>query len=66
MAHGDKSVTTEVLPTDTIRVKPLQARITIDVVIPALNEERCVEGLLHNVMISRNMNVVSSGQYPVR
>jgi len=53
MAHGDKSVTTEVLPTDTIRVKPLQARITIDIVIPVLNEESCIEGLLHDVMMAR-------------
>ena len=56
----------EVLSKDTFRETLLQAGITVDVVIPALNEERCVEGLLHNVMISRNMNVVSSGQYPVR
>ena len=38
MTHWDKSVTTEVLPSDTTRAKPLQAEITIDVVIPAFNE----------------------------
>ena len=42
----------EVLFKGTFRETPLQARITVDVVIPALNEERCVEGLLHNVMMS--------------
>jgi glycosyltransferase involved in cell wall biosynthesis len=43
----------EVLFKDTLRETPLQAGITVDVVIPALNEERCVEGLLHDVMMSR-------------
>ncbi len=46
----------EVLSKDTFRGTPLQARITVDVVIPALNEERCVEGLLHNVVMSRKHN----------
>ncbi len=53
MAHRDTSEAGEVLPSDTIRVKPLQAEITIDVVIPALNEESCIEGLLHDVMMAR-------------
>ncbi len=43
----------QVLPRDTFRETPLQAVITVDVVIPALNEERCIEGLLHNVLMSR-------------
>ena len=53
MAHRNTSQAAEVLPADTIRVKPLQAEITIDVVIPALNEESCIEGLLHDVMMAR-------------
>ena len=51
MAYRNTSQATEVLPADTIRVKPLQAERTIDIVIPALNEESCIEGLLHDVMI---------------
>jgi len=53
MVHGDKSVTTEVLLLDTIRVKPRQVAITVDIVIPAFNEESCIEGLLHDVMMAR-------------
>jgi len=53
MAHGDKSLTTEVLLSNTIRVKPSQAEITVDVIIPAFNEERCIGGVLHNVMMAR-------------
>jgi len=53
MAHGDKSEDTRVVISDTTRVKPLQAEITIDVVIPAFNEGSCIEGLLHDVMMAR-------------
>jgi len=53
MAHGDKSRGTEVALSDTTRVKPLQAEITIDVVIPAFNEGSCIEGLLQDVMMAR-------------
>ena len=53
IAHGDTSEATGVLPLDTIRVKPLQAEMTIDIVIPVFNEESCVEGLLHDVMMAR-------------
>jgi len=53
MAHGDKSEVTGVILLDTARVKPLQAEITIDVVIPAFNEGSCIEGLLHDVMMAR-------------
>jgi len=54
MVYQDKSLTTEILPSSTSRTQPLQARITIDVVIPALNEESCIEGLLHDVMMVRS------------
>ncbi len=53
MAHGDKSLTTEVLPSATSRRQLLQARITVDIVIPVLNEGSCIEGLLHDVMRAR-------------
>ena len=51
MAHGDKSETTQVVLLDTTRVKLLQTKTTIDVVIPAFNEGSCIEGLLHDVMM---------------
>ncbi len=52
-AHADKSESTDVIFSDTTRVKLLQAEITIDVVIPAFNEGSCIEGLLHDVMMAR-------------
>ena len=54
MLHRDVSAAVEVLPRDTTRETPLQARITIDVVIPVLNEESCIEGLLHDMMIAKS------------
>ena len=54
MVHQDKSLTTEILPSATSRTQLQQARITIDVVIPAFNEESCIEGLLHDVMIAKS------------
>ncbi len=54
MAHQDKSLTTEILSSATSRRQPLQARITIDVVIPAFNEGSCIEGLLLDVMMARS------------
>jgi len=53
MAHGDKSEATGGVLSDTTRIKPLQAEITIDVVIPAFNEGSCIEGLLRDVMMAR-------------
>ncbi len=53
MSHRDVSEAAEVLLRDTIRETPLRAEIIIDVVIPALNEESCIEGLLHDVVMSR-------------
>ena len=53
MAHGDTSVATEVVPSDTTRLEPLQAQMTVDVVIPAFNEGSCIEGLLHDVMMAK-------------
>ncbi|MFC1964473.1 hypothetical protein ACFLWG_00480 [Chloroflexota bacterium] len=38
---------------DTARVEPSQTQITIDVAIPALNEEGCIEGLLDDVMMAQ-------------
>jgi len=49
----DKSESAAVSLSDAARVKPLQARITIDVVIPAFNEQSCIEGLLDDVMMAR-------------
>ena len=40
MAHGYKSEAPRIALWDTTRVKPREARITIDVVIPAFNEGR--------------------------
>jgi len=53
MAHGDKQEDREVVLLDTTRVKLLQTKTTIDVVIPAFNEGSCIEGLLHDVMMAR-------------
>jgi len=47
MALVDTSAAGEVL--HTTRAKPLQAKINVDVVIPALNEESFIEVLLHEV-----------------
>ena len=53
MAHGHTSVTTEVVPSDTIGKKLREAVVTIDVVVPAFNEGGCIEGVLHDVMMAR-------------
>ncbi|GAI94014.1 unnamed protein product, partial [marine sediment metagenome] len=53
MAHGNKSGDTGVIPSGTTRVKPRQAAITIDVVIPAFNEASCIGGVLRDVMMAR-------------
>ena len=53
MVYGAKLETTEVLPSDTSRVKPLQARITIDVVIPVFNEGSCIKDLLDDVVMAK-------------
>lgn len=53
MLHWDVSATAEVLPRDTTRETPLQARITIDVVIPAYNEEDFVGDVLRDVMAAK-------------
>ncbi len=49
----DKSESAAVSLSDTARIKPLQARITIDVVIPAFNEQNCIEDVLDDVMMAR-------------
>ena len=54
MLHQGKSLTTEILPSATSRTQLQQVRITIDVVIPVLNEESCIEGLLHDVIIAKS------------
>ncbi len=53
MAHGDISEDTGVGTLDATGEKPLQAQITVDVVIPAFNEGSCIEGLLHDVIMAR-------------
>jgi len=53
LAHGSISEATRVLPSFTIRGKPPQTEITIDVVIPVFNEESCVEGLLHDMVTAK-------------
>ena len=50
----DPSASAKAIFEGSIRQKPRQARITIDVVIPVLNEESCIEGLLHDVMMARS------------
>jgi len=53
MAYGSTSQALELFcPPDMTREKPLRAEITIDVVIPAFNEESCIERLLHDVMMT--------------
>ena len=56
MVYGNKSGDTGVVLSDTTSVKPLQAEMTIDVVIPAFNEGSCIEGSLHDVMVARQYN----------
>ncbi len=53
---GNKSESTAVSPLDTARVEPSQTQITVDVAIPALNEEGCIEGLLDDVMMAREQD----------
>jgi len=53
MLHRDVPAAAEVLPGYTTRETPLQARLTIDVVIPALNEESFIENLLHDVNMAK-------------
>jgi len=53
MLHRDVSAVAEVLPGDTTRETPLQVRLTIDVVIPALNEESFIENVLHDVNMAK-------------
>jgi len=53
MAHRDTSAATGVFSSDTTGEKPLQAEITVDVVIPAFNEGRCIEGLLNDLIVAR-------------
>jgi len=50
----DPSASAKVIFEGSIRQKLRQANLTIDVVIPVLNEESCIEGLLHDVMMARN------------
>jgi len=50
MAHGNRSKAVEVWHSGFTREKPLQLEITADVVIPAYNEESCIEGLLNDVV----------------
>lgn len=56
MAHGSTAQVLELLPSDTTREKPPRAEITIDVVIPAFNEESCIERLLHDVMRAKQLD----------
>ncbi len=53
MLHRDVSAVAEVLLRDTTRETPLQTRITIDVIIPALNEENFIESILHDVLVAK-------------
>ena len=53
LAHGYRSVPPEVFLLGRIKGKPLQAVITVDVVIPAFNEGNCIADLLHDVMTAK-------------
>lgn len=53
MMKVDALVGTEVITEDTIRVKPQQAVLTVDAIIPAFNEERCIEGMLRDMSAAR-------------
>jgi len=53
MAHGYSSVPLEAFLLGRIKGKPLQAVITVDVVIPAFNEGNCIADLLHDVLTAR-------------
>jgi len=50
----DLSTSAKVIFEGSIRRKQRQANLTIDVVIPVLNEESCIEALLQDVMIPRS------------
>lgn len=52
MSYGNVSAAAELLPMDRTRERPLQARMTIDVVIPAFNEESFIESVLHDVVMA--------------
>jgi len=53
MLHRDVPAAAEVLPGDTTRETPLRARLTIDIVIPALNEESFIENVLHDMNMAK-------------
>jgi len=53
MAHGDTLEATEVSPSDMTKEQPPWVETTVDIVIPAFNEESCIEGLLLDVMMAK-------------
>jgi len=53
MADRDTSEAARVLPSVASGEKPVQAEITIGVVIPVFNEGSCIEGLLQDVLMAK-------------
>lgn len=49
----DPSASAKVIFESSIRRKPRQASLTVDVVIPAFNEGDCIEGVLHDVTVAQ-------------
>jgi len=48
-----KSITNRAILSDKSREKPREAVITVDVVVPAFNEESCIEGVLHDIVMAK-------------
>ena len=53
MAKRVSSMTRRVVPGGTIKGESRQAVATVDIVIPALNEESCIEGVLNDVIMTK-------------
>jgi len=48
-----KSISNRAILSDKSKEKPREAVIAVDVVIPAFNEESCIEGVLYDVLMER-------------
>jgi glycosyltransferase involved in cell wall biosynthesis len=53
MANTNVSASTQVISNVPIRQESQRANITIDIIIPAFNEEDCIEGILNDVIAAQ-------------
>ena len=53
MTNGGTSTVRRVIHHGTTKDEPRQIVATVDIVIPAFNEERCIEGLLNDITVAK-------------